>query len=268
MAWRATLRNALPSALTLGLLGAVYALPPDTSLSEVRKAGVLRACMPPNYPPLVTGDRDAPGIDVELLRAVAREMGVELAITTNQAMGQDFNPRNWRVTRAQCQTLAGGVVGSQTTRSFLDVTPSHAETGWMLILPKPLDAWSGKRIGVHTGISGLDRLALSRLLRARTATPAATQTPDDLARGLREGRFVAAITERLLAEKNAQANGWKTEWAPAELPRFDLVFGLWKGDLTLKRAIVAALARLEASGETARIVARYSSGAATRRGAT
>ena len=86
--------------------------------------------------------------------------------------GQDFNPRNWRVTRAQCQTLAGGVVGSQTTRSFLDVTPSHAETGWMLILPKPLDAWSGKRIGVHTGISGLDRLALSRLLRARTATPA------------------------------------------------------------------------------------------------
>ena len=47
------------------------------------------------------------------MRAVAREMGVELAITTNQAMGQDFNPRNWRVTRAQCQTLAGGVVGGK-----------------------------------------------------------------------------------------------------------------------------------------------------------
>ena len=99
MAWRATLRNALPSLVTLSLLGAVYALRPDTSLSEARKAGVLRACMPPAYPPLVTGDRDAPGIDVELLRAVAKDMGVELAVSTNQAMGQDFNPRNWRVTR-------------------------------------------------------------------------------------------------------------------------------------------------------------------------
>ena len=266
MAWRTSLNAALPSLLTLGLLGAVYALPPDASLSEARSAGLLRACMPPLYPPLVTGDRAAPGIDVELLTAVARDLGLELATTSNQAMGQDFNPRNWRVTRAQCQVLAGGVVSSQTTRSFLDVTPSHALTGWMLILPKPLANWNGKRIGVYTGVSGLDRLALSRLLRARQATPAITQTADDLARGLREGRFEAAITERLLAEKIADANGWKTEWAPAELPRLELVFGLWKGDLTLKRAIVASLGRLDASGETARIIARYAPGAAARRG--
>ena len=67
-------------------------LPPDTSLSEVRKAGLLRACMPPDYPPLVTGNRDAPGIDVELLQALAAKLGVNLVITSNPAMGQDFNP--------------------------------------------------------------------------------------------------------------------------------------------------------------------------------
>ena len=49
-------RQFAPYVLIFGLLGAVYLLPPDTSLGEVRKAGVLRACMPPNYPPLVTGD--------------------------------------------------------------------------------------------------------------------------------------------------------------------------------------------------------------------
>lgn len=257
MAWRATLRNALPSLVTLSLLGAVYALPPDTSLSEARKAGVLRACMPPAYPPLVTGDRDAPGIDVELLRAVAKDMGVELAVSTNQAMGQDFNPRNWRVTRAQCQVLAGGVVSSQVTRSFLDTTPPHAETGWMVITGKPLDDWKGKRFGVYTGVSGLDRLALSRLMRARGATPTIVQSATDLARGLRDGRFDAAITERLLAQKIAGENGWKVEWTPGELPHHEIVFGLWKGDLTLKRAIVASLARLQASGQTAEILARY-----------
>jgi polar amino acid transport system substrate-binding protein len=35
------------------------------------------------------------------------------------------------------------------------------------------------------------------------------------------------------------------------------VLGLWKGDLTLKRAIVAAMARIEASGEMATITAQY-----------
>ena len=52
-----------------GLLGAVYLLPPDTALQQVRAAGALRVCLPPSYPPLVTGDPSAPGIDVELLQA-------------------------------------------------------------------------------------------------------------------------------------------------------------------------------------------------------
>ena len=95
------LRRLLPYLAIFGLLGGVYLLPPDTSLSEVRKAGVLRACMPPLYPPLVTGDRAAPGIDVELLEALAQGLGVKLVVTSNPAMGQDFNPRNWHVTRAQ-----------------------------------------------------------------------------------------------------------------------------------------------------------------------
>ena len=93
-------RQFAPYVLIFGLLGAVYLLPPDTSLGEVRKAGVLRACMPSLYPPLVTGDRAAPGIDVELLEALAKGLGVRLVVTANPAIGQDFNPRNWRVTRA------------------------------------------------------------------------------------------------------------------------------------------------------------------------
>jgi polar amino acid transport system substrate-binding protein/cystine transport system substrate-binding protein/membrane-bound lytic murein transglycosylase F len=35
------------------------------------------------------------------------------------------------------------------------------------------------------------------------------------------------------------------------------VFGLWKGDLTLKRAIVSGLESLERDGEVAKIIARY-----------
>src|SRR5882757_6980448 len=151
------LRRLLPYVLIFGLLGAVYLLPPDTSLSEMRKAGQLRACMPPSYPPLVTGNPDVPGIDVELLQALAKGMAVRLVVTPNPAMGQDFNPRNWHVTRAQCEILAGGVVVSPTTKSFLETSPPYAQTGWALLTPRnpalklPADL-EGRRVGVLTGI--------------------------------------------------------------------------------------------------------------------
>ena len=64
-------RTPLSYLMIFGLLAGVYLLPADTSLSEVRRGGLLRACMPPVYPPLVTSDPSAPGIDVELLRALA-----------------------------------------------------------------------------------------------------------------------------------------------------------------------------------------------------
>src|SRR5580704_1607761 len=158
-------RTILSYALIFGLLVAVNLLPPDTSMSEVRAAGVLRACLPTVYPPLVTGDPAAPGIDVELLRGLARNMDLRLDVSANAAMGRDFNPRNWHITRAQCDVLAGGVVASPQTRSFLETSPPYAETGWAFLAPQPVGAIAGRRAGVLVGISGLARLALSRTLR-------------------------------------------------------------------------------------------------------
>jgi ABC-type amino acid transport substrate-binding protein len=251
------LRRLLPYVAIFGLLGAVYLLPPDTSLSEVRKAGMLRACMPPSYPPLVTGDRDAPGIDVELLQALAKDMGVRLVVTPNAAMGQDFNPRNWHVTRAQCEVLAGGVVVSPTTKSFLETSPPYAQTGWALIAPRLPTDIQGRRVGILTGISGLDRLALSTYLRARQAQAVIVPSASELVQGLRDGRFDVGITEWLLAGQLAAHEGWKVAWAPAELPRYPVAFGLWKGDLTLKRAIAEGVDNLHRNGEAASIIARY-----------
>jgi ABC-type amino acid transport substrate-binding protein len=251
------LKNGLVYALTFGLLGGVYALPPDTSLSEVRKSGLLRVCMPSSYPPLVTGNPDAPGIDVELVQAVANKIGVRMVISLNQAMGLDFNPRNWRVTRAQCEVLAGGVVASPTTRSFLETSPSYAQTGWALVAPKPPADIQGRRVGVLTGISGLDRLALSRYLRAQAAEVTIVPNAAEFVQGLRAGRFDVGVTERLLGGQLAAREGWSVEWAAAELPRYPVVFGLWKGDLTLKRAIVSGLETLAHDGEVAKIIARY-----------
>jgi ABC-type amino acid transport substrate-binding protein len=253
-------RTILSYALIFGLLAAVNLLPPDTSLSEVRAAGVLRACLPAAYPPLVTGDPAAPGIDVELLRDLAKSMDLRLVVSTNAAMGRDFNPRNWHITRAQCDVLAGGVVASPQTRSFLETSPSYAQTGWAFVLPKPIGEIAGRRAGVLVGISGLDRLALSRFLRERKVEVTIVADAAELAQGLRDGKFDFGVTEFLLARRIAAREGWKVEWAPSPLVRYPLVLGLWKGDLTLKRSIVSSLDKLERNGDVAAIMSRYLGG--------
>jgi ABC-type amino acid transport substrate-binding protein len=253
-------RTILSYVLIFGLLVAVNLLPPDTSLSEVRAAGVLRACVPTAYPPLVTGDPAAPGIDIELLGALAKNMDLRLIVSANAAMGRDFNPRNWHITRAQCDVLAGGVVGSPQTRSFLETSPSYAQTGWAFLSRKPLGELPGRRAGVLVGISGLDRLALSRFLREQKVEAIIVSNAAELAQGLRDGKFDFGVTEWLLAGQIAAHEGWKVAWAPPPLARYPLVLGLWKGDLTLKRAIVSGLEKLERDGDVAAIMARYLGG--------
>jgi ABC-type amino acid transport substrate-binding protein len=255
--WLPQRRDVITFAGVFGLLGAVYLLPPDTSLWQVRAAGTLRVCLPPSYPPLVTGDPAAPGIDVALLQAIARDLGVRLATVANPVMGRDFNPRAWRITRAQCDVFAGGVVGSAVTRSFLETTHAYATTGWAWFSPHPRAELQGRRIGVLVGVSGLDRVALAAWLRAAKAQVTITFDASELVQGLKDGRFDVGVTERLLAAELANPLGWSVGWMPAELERYPVVLGLWKGDLTLKRAIVSAMRRMERSGEMATIMARY-----------
>jgi polar amino acid transport system substrate-binding protein/cystine transport system substrate-binding protein/membrane-bound lytic murein transglycosylase F len=270
-------RKGLSYLFIFAPLAAVYALPPDTSLGEVKRAGVLRACVPLLYPPLVTDDPAAPGIDVELLRGLAKNLGLRLDLSRNDAMGRDFNPRSWHVTRAQCEVLAGGIVASPVTRSFLETSPSYAETGWAVIVPKPLTTppsatpplaapppaaaaladLEGRRAMVLAGFSGLDRIGLARYLREHMIAFGIAPSAAELVQGLRDGRFDFGVTERLFADQLASREGWSVAWAPPELPRYPVVLGLWKGDLTLKRAIVGGLEKLERDGEMAAIIARY-----------
>ena len=123
--------------------------------------------------------------------------------------------------------------------------------------PRPIVALEGRRVGVLVGVSGLDRVALAAWLRAAKAQVTITLDAAELVQGLKDGRFDAGITERLLAAELASSLGWSVGWMPAKLGRHPIVLGLWKGDLTLKRAIVSAMGRMQRDGELATIMARY-----------
>lgn len=257
MAENGAIRDLISFGAVLALLVSISFLPPDTSLREIERAGALRACVPPLYPPLVTGDPDQPGVDIELLQVMADRIGVSLVINENRAMGRDFNPRNWGLNRAQCQVIAGGVVNSVQTRSFLETGPAYAQTGWAIVSPAPVASLEGKQVGVLTLISGLDRIGLASFLREQGAAARILTSPEALATGLADGTLDAGVTEAMLASRLAEEHDWTVRWAPPELARYNMVFGLWKGDITLKRVIDQTFAKLAADGTIAAIMARY-----------
>lgn len=254
---RQWMKNFGAITMILGLLLAVTYLPPDNSLKEAMAGGSLRACVPPSYQPLVTGNAEQPGIDIEILKAITDRMKIGLALNYNDAIGRDFNPRNWGLNRAQCQIIAGGVVDSDQTRSFLETAPAYAITGWAMISTQPIGKLKGLNIGVLTLVSGLDRIGLASFLRTAGAKVEIVRTPEELTAGLISHKFDAGITEALLATKLASDQRWQAVWLPAELKRHGLVFGLWKGELTLKRAIDQAMKELIMDGTIAKIIARY-----------
>lgn len=253
------LRAGFNIALIAGLLTAVSFLPPDTSLRDRERAGVLKACVPPSYAPLVTGDPARPGYDIELLNAVAEHLKLRLQVNVLSSIGIDFNPRNWLLTRAQCDVVAGGVADTDQTRSFLQTIPTDAETGWVGISREGTLPAAGASVAVLPGTTGLDRLALSSWLRKEGLVVVPARNVGQLRQILQDGTVTAGLTERFAAgELGLAGEGFELFWLPEQnFPHYRMALGLWKGDQTLRRGIVAALDALRQAGELARLAERY-----------
>jgi ABC-type amino acid transport substrate-binding protein len=247
--------DAITAIAIAALFGVVYLLPPDTSLAEMQKSGRLRICVPALFPPLVTGVQNTPGFDIELAQTIAERMGVRLIVNSNAAMGRDFNPRNWNVTRSQCEVLAGGVIVSDLTRSFLDTTPPYLETGWALVATGILDRLRDRKVGFYGGLAGLDRIALSRFLQSQKARVEIMPSAEALTGALRAGRLDAGVTEALTARQIAGTIEAQVSWLP--LGRYPVAMGLWKGDLTLKRRMTGIIEKLENEGWPGELARRY-----------
>jgi len=256
MSWqrKASVKRWRPGLVNIGvivvLLAAVTFLPPDTSLRDVERAGVLRVCVPDANPPLVTGDAAAPGFDVEILQEVAQDLGVRLLLNVNSSIGRDFNPLNWRLTRANCSVIAGGVSDTRATRGFLQTLPTGIATGWMLLSTEGAAPEQNSTVGVLPAGAGFNRLELSRFLRGKDVRPRVLQTPDQAARALRSGEISAVISSRFVLQNMQEEIPEATlRWMPEPpFEHHDLALGLWKGDLTLLRAFRRSMERMERDG--------------------
>lgn len=242
------------AAINLGVVGALLFalsfLPPDTSLADRQASGVLKFCVPTSYPPLVTGNAAAPGYDIELAGAVADALGLRLLVNVLPSIGKDYNPRNWFLTRAQCDIVGGGVADTIQTRSFMQTVPTEARTGWIGLSASGVMPAAGSVIAVLPGTSGLDRVALSTWLRQQKVRAKPVRSVAELSQALLSGEAAGAITERFLASSiDLDPQAFVPFWVEgAGFTSFPMAIGLWKGDQTLKRAVDQAVRKLEDSG--------------------
>lgn len=249
---------AINLALIAAGLTALSFLPPDNSLAEVRRIGALKLCVPSEYPVLVEKDLQKPGFDVELARKIAEELGVRLVENEMMSMGKDFNPRNWQLTRGQCNVIAGGLADTETTRSFLQTIPTGIETGWVAVSKEPATPQEGQVWAVWPGSSGLDRIALSSWLRERGIRPVLLQSPDQIVDLIESGQIYGAIVERLIAAPLVSGQAYAMTWlAPETFTPVQLSQGLWKGDQTLYRAARQAMEKIRASDWYGEAKVRY-----------
>lgn len=249
---------AINLVIAVALLTGLSYLPPDTSLADRQKTGVLKLCVPPSYPPLVTGDPAAPGFDIELATKVATQLGLRLTVNTLSSIGKDFNPRNWALTRGQCDIIAGGVADTVQTRSFLQTIPTPIETGWAGVGKTAKLPAAGASVVVLAGSSGLDRLQLSGWLRRNGWRTLPARSAPQFVGALESGAASFGVTERSgLAALALNAELQVFALPAAEFPQYRMAFGLWKGDQTLKRAVDDAIGKLQRSGELAALADRY-----------
>lgn len=252
--WRQGLCNL--AGVVLLILAASF-VPADTSLSQLKKAGVLRVCVPPVRLPLITGETATPGYDAELLTLLSERIGVRLSLRPVPAMNSDFNPRNWGLNRGMCEAIAGGIVDTPETRNFLQIVPTGAMTGWAIVAKGAGDLDPGGRVAV-LAMPGLDRLAASRFLHTSGQEAVLVRDTGELADLLAQGAAQAALTDLATAKRVAAMQGLTTHLPRAEgmAPR-SFGVGIWKGDLTLRRALARAMQTLQDDGTLTELRARY-----------
>jgi|GEM_PF-2277574 len=227
------LRAMLPLALSFAVVLGVNFLPSDTALEDINAAGRITVCAPRDMGLLATRDAARPGFEIELIEEVARRSGWRVAVTRNVAMGREFNPGNWRISRATCRILVGGMRDNAWSKSLLELGEPYLSSSWVWVAP-PGAAWPPQETVFSPGVFALDRAPLGTYLRENGIKVAPVKTPDELVEALHAGQLANAITDSTTATFLAQNHDLTVSPLPEGPAPTDLSFGVWKGDTSLR----------------------------------
>jgi ABC-type amino acid transport substrate-binding protein len=224
-------------------------------LADIQSRGEISMCANPDALPHASSKPDAPGFQIEIGRALAAALKVQLRV--------DWIIPRLRASLVDCDMLFDTIADPAAQRGPIKLSRPYQKSGVALALRAGNDSVqrfedlaSGKRVGVM--INSLASMRLNQ--RGLFTVPYAFEGDmvADLAKGELDACAVspATIAYYIHAHPGAALRYVHAYDAEPEL-RWSLAVGLRRSDDALVEAVNAALARLIGDGTLARIYASY-----------
>jgi polar amino acid transport system substrate-binding protein len=237
----------------LVLLGAADAT--ARSLEAIRERGALTLCAHPNALPFASKSDGDPGFQVEIAKAIAKQLGVSLE--------QHWVINSFQYRRADCDIVLDAIADRAALAEVgLRMSRPYQRSGVALAvaaksaIPSLADLKPGQRVGVQVGS------VASMMLGKRGVGTSPFLFEDEILDALASGEIDAAAV-------TPAAIGWFNRTHPdaplRRIPGFEddpdlnwnVAVGMVSPDDQLRQGVDAALGALLADGTLARIYARY-----------
>ncbi|MGH8104403.1 MAG: basic amino acid ABC transporter substrate-binding protein [bacterium] len=237
-----------------GGTGAGDSAQPD-SLAQIKAAGVLRVGTDPTFPPFESKDpnsQDIVGFDMDLLKAIAAEIGVKAEIIASpfDAIIPGLSTKKW-------DAIVSAMTITEERAKQVDFSNPYYLSAQAIIVRNDNSAihgeadLKGKTLGVQLGTTGeteANKITGAKVIKFDTGT-----TPFD---DLLKGKVDAVIMDRPAAVKIIKVKGrMKIVGKPLTAESYGIA--VRKGDSALLNAINTALRKLKDSGQLAALESKW-----------
>jgi polar amino acid transport system substrate-binding protein len=242
---------------SLGMSGFLELSGPASAraLQTIQAHGVLGLCAHPNSLPFASKTGDPPGFQVELGQALARELGVRLAIEWIVVPSQIF--------RTDCDIVLDTIAdpGAQADTG-LQLSKPYYRAGVALAVPRGSAVTSFGDLNNRTKVGVQVGSLAAMVLNQRHVLTSSFGFEDDMLAALAADEIDAAAVSPLSAGYyNLTHPSRVFTIVPPDERQQDLVWneavGMRQPDDKLREAIDTALARLRADGTIDKIYAKY-----------
>jgi len=228
---------------------------PARSLDMIRAAGALHLCAHPNSLPYANKAGNPPGFQVELGKALAKELGVTLVTEWVVVPSQVF--------RADCDIILDAIADPEAQADTgLRISKPYYRNGVGLAVPRGSTITAFTRLNDHTKVRVQVGSVAAMLLNQQHVRTATFGFEEDMLVALAAGEIdAAAVTPVSAGYYNLTHPSQGFAILPPDEAERDLVWnaavGIRKPDDQLLAAIDTALDRLRADGTIETIYANY-----------
>lgn len=237
-----------------------------STMDKINESGKLTVYTSPDFPPyeFIPGTETA-GVDIEIAKAIAEKLGVELDIQS-----AEFDGIVTSIASGKGDIALSGITITEDRQKQVDFSDSYIESVQYLILPEDSDITcmedlAGKKIGAAGGYTGfyvIDDEISEGVLKDTGATLSDYNNATDASLDLINGRIDAVIMDELvaqsIADKNSGLKAIKLVYEDGTYIQEYFGIAVKKGNEDLLETINEVISELKASGKIDEWILQYS----------